>query len=403
MNIGIDATCWWNQRGFGRMARELLSAMFALDTGHRFYLFIDQAPDDSMNLPNLEVVQVFPDRPLTAAAVANDSRSIGDMVRLYRAVAAAPIDVMFFPAVYSWFPVPFRLPTMVTLHDAIAEHFPQMIFPNLKGRVFWWLKVKLALWQSRRVMTVSRAAKAEIEEYLGVDAALIDVISEAPNANFRQLHNMSGYQESACALRQRLKLPLDARLIVYVGGLAPHKNLRGFLEGFAKAQQSHAIDDVHVVLVGDYGGAGFHSNYGELLQFADDRQIRKSVHFTGFISDDDLVLLYNDAFAAAMPSFSEGFGLPAVESMACGTPVLSSDQGSLPEVVGDTGVFFDPYNIASISEAIIKMTTDNQLYNDLSKRALARAATFTWPRAAGLAMAYLENLAGESASLQNGC
>ena len=139
------------------------------------------------------------------------------------------------------------------------------------------------------------------------------------------------------------------------------------------------------------------------MQFAGDRRISESVHFTGFISDDDLVLLYNEAFAAAMPSFSEGFGLPAVEAMACGTPVLSSDQGSLPEVVGDTGVFFDPYNIASISEAIVKMATDNALYNDLSEQALARAATFTWPRAAALAMTYLENLAGGNASSNIGC
>lgn len=388
MKIGIDATCWWNQRGFGRMARELLSAMFALESEHRFYLFIDQEPDEAMLLPNIELVQVFPDRPLTDAAVANDSRSIRDMVQLYKAVSASTVDLMFFPAVYSWFPVPVGLPTVVTLHDAIAEHFPEMIFPDWKGRFFWTLKVRLALWQCQRVMTVSHAAKAEIEQYIGVDGALIDVISEAPNKLFRQIDNSALCQD----LRRRINLPANARLIVYVGGLAPHKNLQGFLEGFALARQSKRLDDVHVVLVGDYGGAGFHSNYDALQQLANAKQLKGLVHFTGFISDEDLVVLYNDALAAAMPSFSEGFGLPAVEAMACGTPVLSSDKGSLPEVVGEAGIFFDPYDIESISRAIISASTEPDLIRTLSEHAITRAGAFTWQHAATLALGYLETV-----------
>ncbi|MCR8915741.1 glycosyltransferase family 4 protein [Marinobacter panjinensis] len=386
MYIGIDATCWWNQRGFGRMARELLSAMFALESDHTFYLFIDQAPTESMNLPNVEIVQVFPDRPATSAAIASSRRSIKDMVQLYRAVSRSPIDLMFFPAVYSWFPVSSKLPAVVTLHDAIAEHFPDMIFPDWKGRLFWTLKVKLALWQCKRVMTVSQAAKAEIEQYLGVNGNLIDVISEAPHGLFCQSEDPTASKE----LRQRIGLPQDGQLIVYVGGLAPHKNLLGFLEGFARAREKQEIDDVHVVLVGDYGGAGFHSNYDELQQLANDKRIQGMVHFTGFISDEDLLVLYNNAMAAAMPSFSEGFGLPAVEAMACGTPILSSDKGSLPEVVGDAGVFFDPYDVESISRAIVKISTDVELRQQLSDVAVSRARSFTWERAAKLALSYLE-------------
>ena len=388
MNIGIDATCWWNKRGFGRMARELLSAMFQIESAHRYFLFIDQQADQAMALPNIETVQVFPSRPVTDAAVVNDRRALGDMLALYRAVSRNPVDIMFFPAVYSWFPVPPSLPTVVTLHDAIAEHFPEMIFPNWKGRLFWTLKVKLALWQCDRVMTVSQAAREEIINYIGVKPSLIDVISEAPDRVFRKTDD-----PGACRrLRQQLDLPLDAKLIVYVGGLAPHKNLHGFLKGFAAALESPETDKVHVVLVGDYAGAGFHSNYETLKQLSDNQPLKDKVHFTGFISDDDLVTLYNDAMAAAMPSFSEGFGLPAVEAMACGTPVLSSKLGSLPEVVGDTGLYFDPYQTHSISEAIIKMSADETLRNRLSEEALDRAMSFTWERAAKLALAYLEAL-----------
>ena len=391
MKIGVDATVWWNRRGFGRMARELLTALFELNSEHQFYLFIDQDADPAMLRDNINLIPVFPERPVTAAAVANDSRSISDMLRFYKAVANSPIDLMFFPAVYSWFPVPKRLPTVVTLHDAIAEHFPDLIFPHWKGRLFWRLKVKLALWQANRVMTVSHAAKSEIEQYIGVKGQIIDVISEAPNALFQKKTDT----DACLALRDRLGIPKDARLIVYVGGLAPHKNLSGFIEGFVNAKASGSIDDVHIVLVGDYAGAGFHSNYEELNALVERHQLMSSVHFTGFISDEELVLLYNDALAAAMPSFSEGFGLPAVEAMACGTPVLSSNQGSLPEVVGQGGIYFSPYDIESIAAAIIEIANDNKKYDRLVKQAYSRAQTFTWEKAAKLALGYLEAVHSE--------
>ena len=142
MKIGIDATCWQNQRGFGRFTRELLRALFSIETNHSFHLFIDQPLEEFTEWPHVSFVQVCPDRPVTESAVDGDSRSISDMVEFYKAVSNCHLDLMFFPAVYSWYPVPFRLPTIVTLHDAIPEHFPKMVFPNWKSRLFWNLKVK---------------------------------------------------------------------------------------------------------------------------------------------------------------------------------------------------------------------------------------------------------------------
>lgn len=136
MEIGIDATCWWNNRGFGRFTRELLSALFQLDTPHHFILFVDQPLQELSAFSNVSVVQVPSSRPTTEAAVADSRRSIVDMIRMYRAVANTTLDIMFFPAVYSWYPVPRRLPTMVTVHDAIAEHYPKLIFPRWRNRFF---------------------------------------------------------------------------------------------------------------------------------------------------------------------------------------------------------------------------------------------------------------------------
>ncbi|MBK6510324.1 MAG: glycosyltransferase [Haliea sp.] len=208
MNIGIDATCWWNNRGFGRFTRDLLTAMFQLDSNHHFFLFVDQPLHELSAFGNVTVVQVASSRPTTEAAVADSRRSVFDLYELYRAVANTRLDLMYFPAVYSWFPVPRKLPSMVTIHDAIAEHYPKLIFPKWKHRMFWALKVKLALWQSQRILTISQAAKEEIVEYMGADPDVIDVASAAPNPQFRRTDD----QQLISAARQRALLPADARM-----------------------------------------------------------------------------------------------------------------------------------------------------------------------------------------------
>jgi glycosyltransferase involved in cell wall biosynthesis len=389
LNIGIDATCWWNNRGFGRFTRELLPEIFRLDSGHRFQLFTDQPIPEVEVFDNVELTLVPTGRVTTEAAVADSYRSPVDMLRMGRAVASSSVDLMFFPAVYSWFPVPPRLPTVVTVMDAIAEHFPELIFPNWRSRLFWSLKMKGALMFCDRVLTITNAAKQEIIEYIGVSPEIIDISGCAPGPEFVRVTDENRMAQA----RSNAGLPDDHPFIVYVGGMAPHKNLHGLLDGFEIACRRGDMPETRLALVGDYAGAGFYSNYDSLLERVKGSvELRDRVVFTGYVSDNDLVALYSCARAAAMPSFSEGFGLPAVEAMACSTPVLSSTQGSLPEVVRDGGVFFDPNDKDDIAAAIVRMVSDDGLWKQLSGKALARSREYTWARAAQLAMECLERV-----------
>ena len=391
MRFGVDATCWWSRRGFGRFTRELLKAMFDQPEGHRFCLFVDRPPEPEMLRPCVDIVRVNPSRPVTEAAVASGSRSLRDLWAFTRAVSREPMDLMFFPAVYSWFPVQPGVPIVVTLHDAIAEHYPELIFPNRKGRFMWNMKVRLARWQARRILTVSNAAKDEIVEHLGIGAHRIDVVSEAADPSFFPVTDAT----ARAVARRRAKLPAVGRFIIYVGGLAPHKNITGLLKGFSSALARGGLEDVHLALVGDPEGDGFHSNYRELLaQVESDSQLGGRVHFTGYVSDQDLVALYSGALAATLPSFSEGFGLPAIEAMACGTPVLATTAGSVREVVGDAGLFFDPRDSMQIADAIYRIATERETLESLRSKALERSAQFTWGNAARLALRHLERAAG---------
>jgi glycosyltransferase involved in cell wall biosynthesis len=390
MRVGIDATCWWNQRGFGRFTRELLKAMLHQPNGHEICLFIDREPVEIMRRSNARIVQVRPSRPVTEAAVAADRRSLRDLWRFTRAVSRESLDLMYFPAVYSWYPVRPGLPSVVTFHDAIAEHFPRLVFPGWKGRLLWSLKTRLARLQARRLMTVSNAARDEIVEHLGEKHDRIDVVTEAADGCFHPIADPG----RRAAARKRSGLPANARLLLYVGGLAPHKNLAGLLRGFAQALATADLQDVHLALTGDPEGAGFYSHAEELRALvAAEPRLGGRVHFTGFVSDDDLAALYSDALAVAMPAFSEGFGLPAVEAMACGTPVLGSCCGAVPEVVGEAGIYFEPHDTAQIATAIRRIAGDKALHSALCQKALQRSREFTWSRAAELAWSCLEKAA----------
>jgi glycosyltransferase involved in cell wall biosynthesis len=389
MRVGIDASCWSNRRGFGRFTRGLLPAMFAAPRDHSFCLFVDQPPAPEMAHSNVQVIEVPTFRPVTESAIAGDRRSLRDIYRFSRAVAREAIDLMFFPAVYSWFPTSRRIPTVVTLHDAIAEHFPDLVFPDRVGRLLWSLKLRLACLKASRIITVSDAAKREIVEYIGIRGDRIDVICEGIDPRFVPI----AAGERRAAARRRAGIPPHGRLLLFVGGIAPHKNLLNLLAGFAEI--AGLVPDLRLVIAGDPSGDGFHSNYQEVLtQTENDPRLKGRVHFTGFIADDDLVALYSDALALALPSFSEGFGLPALEALACGTPVLVSEGVAVAEVVGPAGLTFDPGKPSEIGQRIYELASNPATEARLRQNALRRAQCCSWSMAAELTLTSLEHCAG---------
>jgi glycosyltransferase involved in cell wall biosynthesis len=303
-----------------------------------------------------------------------------------RAASSRPLDIFWFPAVYSWFPVRPGIPAIVTFHDAIAEHHPELVLPQLRGRLLWNLKVWLAKRSARHIATVSEAARAEIARYLRIPPGKISVILEAADARFAPVTDAAQRR----AARERLGLPMDKRLILYVGGLAPHKNLTGLIEGFTKAIAKDRLTDVDLVLAGDPKGDGFHSNVPELHALVKARGVEHRVHFPGFVPDTILPALYSDALVVAMPALSEGFGLPAAEAIACATPVVATSGGAVAEVVGPAGLFFDPHDSDDIARAISQVAGDASLLERLERECLPRSAQLSWSSSAGQMLDLLE-------------
>lgn len=381
IRVGVDATTWWNDRGFGRFTRELMRALVARGQSSGFeYAFVVDRPRDETIPAEVDVIEVGTTKSLNEAAVGKGSRSPAYLFHLGRAVSRAQFDVFFFPAVYSFFPLLSRVPRVVCYHDTTPERFPDLLFPTKLNARLWAAKTKLAIWQTTRAMAVSNATARDVHDILGIPKDRIDVVTEGADPVFRVLDDEAAIRGA----RDQFGIPRDATLFVYVGGLNPHKNLLGMLRALPRVIE--ARPDAHFAIVGDTSGKGFWDNVDTLKAFVKDTPgLAEHVHFTGFASDEELVRLLNSSVALVFPSLWEGFGLPAVEALQCGVPVLCSDRASLPEVVGDAGLFFDPLSPWSISSCLLEFLNDEAKQADLRARALPRARTFTWQKAAELA------------------
>jgi glycosyltransferase involved in cell wall biosynthesis len=390
MRIGIDACCWSNRRGFGRYTRELVRALAAEGPDHQFVLFADAWTAAEAGFPaGAEVEIVATGRRPTEAASADGARSPLDLWRMRRAVARRPLDLFYFPAVYSFFPLPRGLPALITFHDAIAESFPALIFANVRSRLFWNLKMRLALRQADRIVTVSAASRRQIARTFRRAEDAIPVIPEAPGPEFRPISDPVRAQ----AVRRRYRLPEGVPLILYVGGISPHKNLDGLLRAAGILRQ-RSTAPWHLAVVGDYEHDSFYGCYTAVSRLSRALKLGDRVTFTGFVPDDDLVALYNAAVCLALPSFDEGFGLPVIEAMACGLPVAISSSGSLPEVAREAGLQFPPSDPEAIAGALRRLLEDADLRSTLRAAGLRRAAEFSWTSAARQLLHVFEETGG---------
>ena len=390
MRIGVDAACWANGRGYGRFTRELLPALLRLAPDDQFLFFVDPLADRQLDLdaPNLRRVRVAQSAPPTQAAAADGARSPADLLRLTRAVWREPLDVFFSPSVYTYFPLPPRRRALVCIHDAIAERFPELTLPSLRARLFWRAKMSLALHQARLILTVSEFARQELETVLGVRPDRIRVATEAPAAVYRP----STPDEVAEAAR-RHGIPPGARWFIYVGGFSPHKHVDVIVRAHATAARACPESAPLLLLVGATSGDVFHGDQPRIRRAIAEAGTESLVRWTGFVPDDDLRHLHGGALALLLPSACEGFGLPAVEAAACGTPVVATTASPLPQLLADGGIFVPPGDEAALAGGLRRLLADEPARRAMGVRARARAAMLTWDRCARETLAALREAA----------
>ncbi|HEV8612593.1 MAG TPA: glycosyltransferase family 1 protein [Gemmatimonadales bacterium] len=390
MRIGVDATCWANERGYGRFTRELVSAMVEQAPADEFVCFLDQRARARFALAGPNVVPVVvPQRVSpTQAAGADSSRSLSDMLRLTRAVRKASPDVFFSPSVYTYFPLPPGLRAVVTIHDAIAERFPELTLPSRRARLFWKAKVALALRQARLVLTVSEYAAREVAAVHHVSGARLRVALEAPAAAYRPSENPADVAAAAAAAG----IPAGARWLVYVGGFNPHKHLDLLVRSHG-AIAARLPEPPFLLLVGALEGDVFHGAQAAIHAAIAQAGTEPLIRWTGFVPDEELRHLLSGAVALALPSASEGFGLPAIEAAACGTPVVATTASPLPQLLEGGGLFVPPGEVDALTAALLQLLSDEPARRALGAVARRRALALTWRAGAKSALAALREAA----------
>ncbi len=368
-----------NRRGYGRYARSLLSALARQEDEDRYFLFVDPETAEAVDLPiRFEKIIVPTKEPPAKAASASGRRGLHDLWRMGRTVARYPLDVFFFPAVYTFFPLFSSLQSLVAIHDVIAEHHPKKVFAQQRFALFWKIKLMIAVRQARLILTVSDHARDGILEHFKLPRDRVRVVLEAPDPIFRAIPASRDPAE----LFPGFSLPQGCRYLLYVGGLSPHKNLPLLIEAYRRLAAEPEFADLRLLLVGDYSGDVFFSAYDELRTLVECHRLQDRVYFTGFVSDELLVELYNRAELLVLPSLEEGFGLPAFEAAACGTPVVASQVGPIRDLLGPAAWTFPPHDVAALSAGLQALLRDAPRREAMGAEGLRRAATFTWDRAA---------------------
>ena len=391
MRIGVDATCWLNRRGYGRFTRALLGATLQLDRRNEYVFFVDGESEEFPFPPQVTVTRVESDVPTVQAAGAQGRRSLSSMWNMSRALSSKTLDLVFFPSVYSYVPLTTRAPKLVTVHDVIAEMFPSLVFPTRRSKLFWWAKVKAACIQARLVLTVSDYSLQCLAQTLKIPVSRMRVVSEASDPPFRPLEG-----QDRGPLFCRLRIPEKARLLTYVGGFSPHKNLGLLVDVFHELQGRPEFSDVYLVLVGDYQGDVFYSCYKQVLHQVRECGLQERVVFTGYLSDEEVVQLLNLSELLLLPSFCEGFGLPAVEAAACGTPAVVTTRSPLPQLLGEGAVAVDPLDRAGWREAIAGILSDSGRGERMSIAALAAARRLSWENSARQLLSAFEEVVTSS-------
>ena len=391
MRVGIDATCWTNPRGYGRYARGLLTALLADSPRHDFVLFVDKytRTDPRWPLPpDARYVVVETSQSPTAAASASGQRSLPDLLAMMAAVMREPLDVLFFPSVYTYFPAVTRAQVVLGVHDVIAERYPHLIFPNRKHLLLWQLKGWLAHRQARYIVTVSDYAKAGILRHFQHRPDRVWVVGEAPDPAFRPIED----EQAVSTVLNRYGLDRSTRFVVCLGGLNPHKNLGALFRAVAELRREPQFANVEIVLVGPAESDTFTPGAADARRTVAELGLTGVVHFLGYLPDEDVACLLNAACVLAMPSFDEGFGLGAVEAAACGTPVIATDNSPLPSLLDGGGWFIDPRQPQQLIEALKDALSNETARKKMGRAARARARALTWRRSAAQFNALLDSL-----------
>lgn len=376
MRIAIDYTAAIRQKaGIGNYVRKLVDAMLEQDSSNHYTLLTSGRPTRERPFPvadNVRGRSIFiPDRYLNIIWYRW-------RLPLYATYFSGQVDIYHGPD-FALPPIGKSLRKVVTVHDlAFLEH-PEYAIPSLAATLNKIVPEAVAA--ADVVCTVSHEVSRTLIQHFQTPPEKLTVIPNGVSPHFRRI------SDPIILAATRHKFGLKHPLVLSVGTLEPRKNHVGLIKAFYQAQKRKQGPAMLALA----GGKGW--LYEETQSLVEQLKLEKKVRFLGRVTDLELISLYSMADVFAFPSFAEGFGVPPLEAMACGVPVIVSNTASLPEVVGDAGLLIDPYNTGELATAILRILGDKQLQEDLRQKGYERVKQFTWQESARKMLTVYQKLA----------
>jgi len=372
MRIGIDGRYIQDHfPGIGRYTYNLVRALTELGEGPE--LLVLHNPRLTNTRYDLSALAKRPGLDLVEVEV--PTFALAEQWRLPALARSLSLNLLHSP----YYLKPYVLPcaSVVTLYDVIPRRYPEYM-PSSFSRLVFELATRLALASSQRAIAISCSTKEDLTAFFQARPERIAVISLAAEEKFRP-------QSQAATEQVRIKYRLPEGYILYLGLNKPHKNLVRLVEAYSRLATSRPL-----ILAGRED-----PRYPEARLKAISLGLGERARFLGDIPEEDLPALYSGAALFVFPSLYEGFGLPALEAMACGTPVICSNTSSLPEIAEGVALTFDPSNAEEMAQTMERALEDEGLRQELREKGLARARDFSWERTARETLAVYQEVAGQ--------
>lgn len=372
MRIAIDAhSVGTGLGGNESYATNLIEALAEIDSVNTYTLFVTRREAGerfSHRWPNFTVRATLPHTPF-----------IRIPLTLSAELRRNPVDVLHV----QFTAPPFSpCPVVVSIHDLSFEHLPQTF--NWRSRKQLRITVRRSARAASQLIALSEYARNDIVSTYGVEPEKVSVIPLAAPAHFQPVKDEEQLQ------RVRQTYGIEGDYILSVGAIQPRKNLSRLVAAYSRLRRVGPQGNLpKLVLVGKCAWL-----YDETLRTIKELGVSESVILTGYVPEIDLPALYSGALCFVYPSYFEGFGLPPLEAMQCGAPVIVGDKTSLPEVVGDAGMLMDPFDVDNMAAAIERVISDSNLRAELRVKGLERAKLFDWQKTARQTLAVYQKAAG---------
>jgi glycosyltransferase involved in cell wall biosynthesis len=379
MHIAIDYTpAVHQQAGIGRYTRGLVQALTRLDAENQYTLLV-------LGRTGAHFVPTTLPRNFRLRFVPISDRWA--TILWYRLNLPLPVELFSGRADLFHGPSftlpPSSAPSLLTVHDLSFLRYPQGAHPALLA---WLTKaVPRSLRRARHVLADSESTRTDLIELMQIPTNRITVIGAGVEERFQPVND----PVTLAQVRSRYQLP--DRFVLSISTLEPRKNFTGLIAAFnqmATTSGTSSMADLHLVIAGGKGWL-----YDDIFAAAERSPLRERIYFAGYVTDEDLPALYNLATLFAFPSHYEGFGIPVLEAMACGTPVVCADNSSLPETAGDAAFLVEATDTDALADAMHQLLIDTSLRETLVRRGFAQAARFTWEKAANRLLRVYHNVA----------